>query len=114
MKSRRRIAAPKAQSLCGLCFGTTQLQQGFAAGGMGSNRHFAGQQFSEWNVRFGSEADISQQPIDVCFTPKSGHWGSAAKCPLSAKSGHCRVDTILTLPPNPEAAIYLQAKLFSA
>jgi hypothetical protein len=27
MKSRRRIAAPKAQGLCGPCFGTPQLQQ---------------------------------------------------------------------------------------
>src|SRR5215467_12830371 len=58
MKSRRRIAAPKAQSLCGLCFGTTQLQQGFPPGGMGFDRHFAWQQSSGPNVRFGSKADI--------------------------------------------------------
>src|SRR5215472_2242390 len=25
---------------------------------------------------------------DVRFTPESGHWDSAAKCPLCAKSGH--------------------------
>src|SRR6516165_7171254 len=25
---------------------------------------------------------------DVRFTPKSGHWNSAVKCPLCAKSGH--------------------------
>ncbi|MGB5181669.1 MAG: hypothetical protein WBO12_05715 [Xanthobacteraceae bacterium] len=35
IKVRRRIAATKAQSLCGLCFGMTQLQHGFANGGMG-------------------------------------------------------------------------------
>jgi len=27
-------------------------------------------------------------PINVRFTPNSGHWTSAAKCPLRAKSGH--------------------------
>jgi hypothetical protein len=42
MKARRRIAAPKAQGLCGPCYGLTQLQQGFAHGGMGSDRHFCG------------------------------------------------------------------------
>src|SRR5262249_40032319 len=26
-------------------------------------------------------------PINVRFTPKSGHWNSTAKCPLCAKSG---------------------------
>jgi len=52
IKVRRRIAATKAQSLCGLCFGMTQLQQGFTTGGMGSDRHFAWQQSSGPNVRF--------------------------------------------------------------
>ena len=36
----------------------------------------------------GSKADIGVSPRNVCFTPKSGHWNSAAKCPLCAKSGH--------------------------
>jgi hypothetical protein len=36
-----RIAAPKVQSLCGLCFRMTQLQQGFATGEMGFNDKFA-------------------------------------------------------------------------
>ena len=71
MKSRRRIAAPKAQSLCGLCFRTTQLQQGFPPGGMRFDRHFAWQQSSGPNVRFGSKADIAAPPTNVCFTPKS-------------------------------------------
>jgi hypothetical protein len=43
MKARRRIAAPKAQGLCGSRYGLTRLQQGFATGGMGSDRHFAQQ-----------------------------------------------------------------------
>src|SRR5262249_44416657 len=78
MKVRRRIAAPKAQGLCGPCYGLTQLQQGFTTGGMGSNSHFAQQQSSGPNVRFGSKADIAASPINVRFTPKSRHWNSAA------------------------------------
>jgi hypothetical protein len=35
MKSRRRIAAPEAQGLCGPCYGMRQLQQGFSTDGMG-------------------------------------------------------------------------------
>jgi hypothetical protein len=73
MKVRRRIAAPKAQGLCGPCYGLTQLQQGFTTGGMGSNRHFAQQQYSGSNVRFGSKADIAGCLINVRFTPESGH-----------------------------------------
>jgi hypothetical protein len=84
MKSRRRIAFTKA--------GTTpnrmRLQQGFAIGGMWSNRHFAWQQYSGSNVRFGSKADIGVRPHHVCFTPESGHWLSMSGCPLS------RVDLI--------------------
>src|SRR5262249_2619159 len=40
------------------------------------------------DVRFGSKADIGEGATDVRFTPKSGHWNSAARCPLCAKSGH--------------------------
>jgi hypothetical protein len=50
-----------------------QLQQGFTIGGMGSDRHFAWQQSSRPNVRFGSLADIPRKELDVRFTPKSGH-----------------------------------------
>jgi hypothetical protein len=39
------------------------------------------------NVRFGSLADIGVCPRDVRFTPESGHWESAARFPLCAKSG---------------------------
>jgi hypothetical protein len=35
MKSRRRIAAPKTQSLCDYALELTQLQQGFVTDGMG-------------------------------------------------------------------------------
>jgi hypothetical protein len=69
MKSRRRIAFPKA----GTSLIRTRLQQGFAERGMGSDRHFAWQQSSGPNVRFGSKADIAASPTNVRFTPESGH-----------------------------------------
>src|SRR6516162_1224148 len=40
------------------------------------------------HVRFGSKADIGALPINVRFTPKSGHWNSVVEYPLCAKSGH--------------------------
>jgi hypothetical protein len=69
MKSRRRIAFSEGED----CAEQDGLQQGFATGGMGSDRHFARQQSSGPNVRFGSKADIGEGPTDVRFTPKSGH-----------------------------------------
>ena len=48
-----------------------RLQQGFTTGGMGSDGHFAWQQSSGPNVRFGSKADIAPRQINVCFTPKA-------------------------------------------
>jgi hypothetical protein len=51
-----------------------QLQQGFAIGGMGSDHHFAWQQSSGPNVRFGSKADMGRRLGNVRFTPKSRHW----------------------------------------
>jgi len=65
-----------------------RLQQGFATGEMGLDRHFAWQQSSGPNVRFGSKADIPACAINVRFTPKSGHQLSALRCPLCAKSRH--------------------------
>jgi len=65
-----------------------RLQQGFTTGGMGSDGHFARQQSSGPNVRFGSKADMTAIPIDVRFTPKSRHRNSTARRPLCAKSGH--------------------------
>jgi hypothetical protein len=50
MKSRRRIAFPRA----GTTPISTRLQQGFAMDEMG----FAQRQFGAPNVRFGSKADI--------------------------------------------------------
>jgi hypothetical protein len=38
------------------------------------------------DVRFGSKADIELAPVDVRFTPESGHQLSALGCPLSARS----------------------------
>src|SRR5262249_23137225 len=40
------------------------------------------------HVRFGSLADIATDQLNVCFTPKSGHWNSVARCLLCAKSRH--------------------------
>jgi hypothetical protein len=37
--------------------------------------------------RFGSKADIGARPINVRFTPNSGHWLSASGCLLCAISG---------------------------
>jgi hypothetical protein len=42
------------------------------------------------HVRFGSLADISQCNGYVRFSPESGHWQRNYRCPLWAKSGHCR------------------------
>jgi hypothetical protein len=46
------------------------------------------QQNKQADVCFGSKADIDDRSGDVRFTPKSGHWNSAAQCPLCAISGH--------------------------
>ena len=47
------------------------------------------------DVRFASKADIGVHPINVCFTPKSGHWLSVSGCPLRAKSGHYLIQPAL-------------------
>jgi hypothetical protein len=44
------------------------------------------------DVRFGSKAYIATSPTNVRFTPKSGHWNSAAccyalECPLMTQTG---------------------------
>src|SRR6516164_7800895 len=57
MKSRRRIAFPKGQDHADC--DCVQLQQGFATGEMGFRGHFAWQQSSGPNVRFGSKADMA-------------------------------------------------------
>jgi len=40
------------------------------------------------NVRFGSKADIGLSPVDVRYSPKSGHGRVLTECPLCARSGH--------------------------
>jgi hypothetical protein len=55
MKSRRRIAFPKA----GTTPIRTRLQQGFAMDEMGSNDQFALQKYRDAHVCIGSEADIA-------------------------------------------------------
>jgi hypothetical protein len=46
-----------------------RLQQGFATGEMGFNRHFAQQQALNPDVRKGSQADMPWSNRDVRFTP---------------------------------------------
>src|SRR5499427_9895329 len=65
---RRRIAHPKARTTPIFKVG---LQHRFAIGEMRRNRHFAWQQCSGPNVRFGSKADIAAPPTNVRFSPKS-------------------------------------------
>jgi len=48
-------------------------------------------QFGCQRMCFGSKADIATAHLNVRFTPNSGHWNSAAKCPLCAKSRHSAV-----------------------
>jgi hypothetical protein len=74
MNSRRRIACPKAYDHAN----SAALQQGFAVGEMGFGGQFAQQQSETGHVRFGSKADIEVSLGNVRFTPKSGHWNSAA------------------------------------
>ena len=42
---------------------------------------------SNWDVRFGSKADIEARPFNVRFTPKSGHCRATVGCLLCATSG---------------------------
>jgi len=51
----------------------SQLQQGITTGGIGTDSHFAQQQSSGLNVRFGSKADIRVRWRNVRFASKSGH-----------------------------------------
>jgi len=40
------------------------------------------------HVRFGSKADIAECETNVRFTPESRHWDSVVECPLCAKNRH--------------------------
>jgi hypothetical protein len=64
-----------------------QLQQGFAAGEMGFDLHFAWQQSLGPNVRFGSKADIGLATADVRFTPESGHYAAICSIDWGDHSG---------------------------
>jgi hypothetical protein len=68
MKSRRRIACPKAQDHADFQKG---LQQGFTTGGIGSDRQFC--VATTIRTGFGSKAGIQPCLSDVRFTPESGH-----------------------------------------
>jgi hypothetical protein len=48
------------------------------------------------DVRFGSKADVTVSPLDVRFTPESGHLQCTSPCPLSARSGHSRTHSIIS------------------
>jgi hypothetical protein len=58
-------------------------------GGMGFDGHFARQQSSAANIRFGSKADIEASVPYVRFTPQSGHLKSLALriVPAAKKTG---------------------------
>jgi len=73
MKSRRRIAALKAQSLCGLCFGIDAITAGICDRRNGVPGQVARQQFRAADIRFVPAADIPRGSTDVRFTPQIGH-----------------------------------------
>jgi SAM-dependent methyltransferase len=50
-----------------------------------------GQQVSNAHVRFGSEADIATDQLNVRFTPESGHWLGVLGCLLCAIRGQLQV-----------------------
>jgi len=64
---------------------------------MGFSGHFAWQQPSGSNVRFGSLADTAALLQNVRFTCKSGHHRKPSSCPLSANSGHRAASSIISL-----------------
>ena len=68
-----------------------QLQQGFAIDETGFRVKSHSSNRRAQMSALGQKADIAASPTDVRFTPKSGHWNSAAKCPLCAKSRHSSV-----------------------
>src|SRR5262245_23924593 len=72
----------------GWAFGEHSMRYCCSSSQVAHDPHFAWQQSSGSNVRFGSKADIQHSLTDVRFTPKSGHWLSKSRCPLCAKSRH--------------------------
>jgi hypothetical protein len=71
MKSRRRIAFPKARPTPTM-LSDGRLQQGFVTREMGVRCQFAVQKFRVVDVAFGSSTDKIRCPPHVCFAPDSG------------------------------------------
>ena len=46
---------------------------------------------AEWAPSTASKADMTLLNFDVHFTPNSGHPSAQSKCPLWARSGHCKL-----------------------
>ena len=44
-----------------------------------------------------SKADIEVLPLNVCFTPESGHRNSVMECPLCAKSRHSALRHLIAI-----------------
>ena len=82
MKSRRRIACPKAQD----CARLRLITSGICDQRNGVQGSVCTAAFRAANVRFGSKADILMCRADVRFTPKSRHRRAQVACPLCAKS----------------------------
>src|SRR5262249_50784164 len=70
MKSRRRIAFPKAWDHAN----PSMITAGIYDRRNGVRPPFCVAATLRTNVRFGSKADIGRLPIDVRFTPESRHW----------------------------------------
>jgi hypothetical protein len=84
-KSRRRIATLKNRNYATPPRG---LQQQFATDEMGCKRSICAAPILSYSCRFGSKADMAAHPVDVRYSPKSGHWQARMGCPLSVKSRH--------------------------
>src|SRR5215467_9617421 len=82
--SRRRIAfpRPKLRDLAPQDY-SRDLRQAKWGSGSGCTAAILRRSCPLW-----VKADIEARPVNVCFTPKSGHWLSVSGCPLCAKSGH--------------------------
>src|SRR5262249_13090824 len=80
----------------------------------GSDRHFAWQQSSGSDARFGSLADIASGPSHVRFTSKSRHQLSRLGCPLCANSGLMHRSTTRSYSIASSASLSLSSRANSA
>jgi hypothetical protein len=83
MKSRRRIAFPKAQDHAKCIDDYSRDLQSVE---WGVSCHFAHQQLARAHVSSGSKADISECPRNVRYSPESGHPSARSRCQLWAIS----------------------------